>query len=302
MCLLAKCPLDDSNQFSGYIGKVHERYDHDELIVTDIQFNMDFLLGRDFKDGKEYKGNSNIIDAFKELIKKTFGEYNPKTGKFNFYKLFMRVEGNVKNGQLFARVDAPVWKLMRDMKMPYNKIDIKIVSRLQGVNDIQAYERFCSLDRPITYTIDTYRKLTGCENLYPDVHDFLKWTLIEPLKKIAEEGKIIPYTINKASKAKTSPIVSFTVYPETNSKKIKNDIKRYGPSKYFSTEEILTMEKYFSTDEIINSVTTFLSVKWYNQENLVKLIDKYFKDATKNNCEPKSWIISNLKRIAIEWN
>ncbi len=303
IALMSKCKLDENGFAKTVMGEIQEQRNRKgELIVTDLKFNMAFLLGEGFKDGKQYNATGNVLAAFRGLMTEQFGEFDLKTGKFMVIPLFTKISGNIYEGTLCARIDASVWSIFTGIHLPFNNASPRIIARLQSPTDIKIYERFCGLDRPITYTIDSFKKIMKCEDKYPNVHDFLKRNLIGPLKRIAEEGKIIPYTINRASDKKTSPIVSFTVYPEIESRKIRSNVKRHGLQKYFSTEEVLAMMKYFDYDEIVKNIGLFLSVKWFDQEDIVRLLDKYFKDSLKNKQEPKSWIISKLQKSAIIWD
>lgn len=149
------------------------------------------------------KGNTNYAQAKKailELMQSPYYVERPKlsggkpvvdsNGLQEFeligHQILNDCEVNVKPGMAVVNVNENTWKAILDFSKGFRKFDLNAALSLSKSCSSRMFRLISNQSKPITYSLDSLRKMWGMEDMYPNSADFIRRT-IEPAKKELDE-------------------------------------------------------------------------------------------------------------------
>ncbi len=292
--ILTHCPLNEDGIYIGEYGMVERIVNKDGVVkLYEVKFNADILLGNGAKDGKRYNNVQIIKNSFQTYNKNHLYFYLEEAKVWVEAPPFAIIVGDVKNNIITASIMPEVWELYRGVNKTYNRIELKTAFRLQSHYSLRMLELFCSLDRPITYSIQKLKEMFCCEEKYIKNKDFLNRVIFKGFKDLEKEGYCFPFTVNRGTKQK---VESITINPCIIKTNIRKTLNTYGIQIYFTKEELDEIEKNFTKEEIIKNIKTFTYVKWHTNVSLTEKM-RELNEKSKSRSNPKGWIISILRSI-----
>ena len=182
--------------------------------------------------------NSNdyqkVYAACKSLSAKSLELYNADDGRWmtvptqekgTMYYAHLIDNIRYRRGSGKINFTCAVWLLQYIVNFVNNQFslyDLTAALSLPTPYAVRMYWLTCSMTQPVTFAIDTLRKMLGLEGRYKTSKDFVKRVLLPPMK-VLEERKLNGYifkTVKKNPDARTSKVTHITIIP----------IKRQQPS------------------------------------------------------------------------
>lgn len=212
------------------------------------------------------EGNTNYTqakNAILELMRSPYYVERPKlkggqpvldengVPQFEFigHQILNDCEVNVKPGVAVVNVNENTWKAVLDFSKGFRRFDLNAAMLLSKSCSTRMLRLISNQKNPITYTIETLRKMWGMESIYPDTSDFIRRT-IEPAKKELDEKAPWSFTyvrnysesaeVNRGRRGKKA-ITSITFYPV---KKVTNMSTSALLGKVSSPVSVLGQEVY----------------------------------------------------------
>lgn len=189
--------------------------------------------------------NSNdyqkVYNACKSLSNKTIELWSAEDGRW------MTVPSGDKGTMYYAHLidniryqrgsgkitfTSAVWLLRYIVNFVNNQFsvyDLKAALGLPTPYAVRMYWLTCSMTQPVTFAVDTLKKMLGIEGRYETTKDFVK-RVLEPPMKILEERKLNGYTfktVKKNPEARTSKVTHITIFPvkrQTSQQKLNAQI------------------------------------------------------------------------------
>lgn len=175
--------------------------------------------------------NSNdykkVYDACKSLSAKTIELWNADGGKWmtapthekgTLYYAHLIDNIRYTRGSGKINFTCAVWLLQYIVNFVNNQFsvyDLTAALSLPTPYAVRMYWLTCSMTQPVTFAIDTLRKMLGIEGKYKTSKDFVR-RVLEPPMKVLEERKLNGYTfktVKKNTEARTSKVTHITIFP-----------------------------------------------------------------------------------------
>lgn len=210
------------------------------------------------------------------------------------------IELNFKGYAVFE-VHKETWQLILDYSKGYRRFELEKAMQCRSIYSLRLYELISEKTEPITYKIETLKKMFKLENKYSLTKDFINRVII-PAKK--ELDKTAPYSFDfqlvKESTGKGRPKISaITFIPKYQPQNEDSDIaeaermrKHTGAVLERDTARILQDNFGFTPKELENNINLILDAQL--KFNVPDFLRKIFRKA-KTAENPKGYIINALK-------
>ncbi|MBR1637384.1 MAG: replication initiation protein [Bacteroidales bacterium] len=298
-CILAKCPRDKKGNYSGYFGEVCAP--EDDKSIIELTFFIKNLLPEQNSETPN-KNYETIRKAFNSFSHKCIYALAPNGRDWIQIFPFSMIVSNTNSGKVHVQMIPSVWKAFTCSDGEYNRISAEILLRLHSKYSIKIYGRFASLNRPITFNIETFKQWMCLENKYNSNKDFIKRAIQKAFGEINHQGVLLTYEINRNGNGRTSQITSITVYPEpSDDRDTIAAVKKYGLKTFLGEEETNLLLTIFSENELCRNIKTLISAKWSqasfeSQNGFKDLLEQTIKQS-KHKTNPKGWIVTTLKNL-----
>lgn len=103
---------------------------------------------------------------------------------------------NVKPGVAVVSVNENTWKAVLNFTKGFRKFELNTALSLSKSCSSRLFRLLSNQTSPITYTIESLRRMWGMEDIYPDTSDFIRRT-IEPARKELDEKSPWSFTYVK---------------------------------------------------------------------------------------------------------
>ena len=214
---------------------------------------------------------------------------------------------NLKPGVAIVNVNENTWRAVLDFSKGFRKFDLNAALDLSKSCSSRMFRLVSNQSGPITYTIDSLRKMWGMEDMYPDTSDFIRRT-IEPARRELDEKAPWSFTyvknhsasaeVNIGRRGKKS-ITSITFYPV---KKIANTSTSSVLAMMGSPVSVLGREVYnllltkfdFTVQGIKNNLVLFATA-----EKVGMPLEKFLYEIAPNALRavnPPGYVVNSIER------
>lgn len=213
--LLLKCVQSGQSTINSKpIGALREPLTHDNSIV-EIEISM-----RDLCEGMEHY--EYIIKAAQSLTQKNF-TYIDEKGNWVTFAWVMRATHRKKTGKVYLLLDKHFYDCLYNFTKGYSKYDLERAINFKRAQTMRLYALLNSQKKPITYTIEQLKHITGTIGLYKKTNDFVRKVIVPAHDEIkaSESGNYWEYTYfkegNKIKGITFTPITRASVQEENAS-------------------------------------------------------------------------------------
>lgn len=213
-------------------------------------------------------GNTNYKqakEAIMELMQSPYMVERPKVNKdgglvydekgvqqFEFiaHQLLNDCEVNVKPGIAHIIVNGKTWNAVLDFSKGFRKFDLNAALMLSKSCSARMFRLVSNQKNPLTFSIDTLKKMWGLEDKYPKTSDFIKRTIVEAKAELDTKA---PWTFEY--------VLNYNAEDEAN--KGRRGKKAITSVTFFPVRRIANMS-LGGTLNVLNSPRTALGDELYN--------------------------------------
>ena len=245
-----------------------------------------------FLTDSEDKNHVRIKEALKSLHQKTFTYKDEEV--WECFSIIANPKIQLRSSKVSFIVNSKVWDVLLDFSRGFARYDINVAFTLESAYSMRFYEMLASQTEPITYSIDTLRKIFNLEDKYALTKDFIKY-VVEAAK--GELDRKSPVTFEYTPVKEGRRIDRIIFFPVRQSGKEAPDafyrsaLRKY-PSAALSREErqILT-DIGFTDSGIKNNLALFVEC----QKQLDFLYElAMIKAKSRGKRNPCGWCINSL--------
>lgn len=226
--LLIKCVQSGQPLISSKpLGAIRRPLEHNNGTV-EIEIAMKELCEAD-KSHYEY-----VIKAAQSLTQKNF-TYIDEKGNWVTFAWVMRATHKKKTGKVYLLMDKHFYDCLYNFTHGYSHYDLERALNFKRPQTMRLYALLNGQKRPISYTIEQLKHITGTTGLYAKTNDFIR-KVIEPAQKETKAGDYGHYweystrkTGNKITSITFTPIARASVQEENASFK---EITKWLPIDY----------------------------------------------------------------------
>lgn len=246
-------------------------------------YNMRFDISM-FLNGETDKNYSRIKQALVSLKDKAFEYENEKV--WQYISIIESPEIQKYDSKVSFRLHKRVYEAFLDFSKGYRKYELDTAMQFESVYSMRFYELLSGKTEPITYSIDSLKKMFKIEGKYKKVNDFFK-RVIEPAKR--ELDKASPYSFTY-EKIKTARKITHVVFKSYEIKENRN------------------------TELEAKDASRNVSLRWEFNKQSIEMLKAQFNfsdDGIKNNSkvlkkamlhqEFEDWV-SDIQAMARKWN
>lgn len=211
--LLIKCVQSGQPLISSKpLGAIRKPLEHNNGTV-EIEIAMKELCEAD-KSHYEY-----VIKAAQSLTQKNF-TYIDEKGNWVTFAWVMRATHKKKTGKVYLLMDKHFYDCLYNFTHGYSHYDLERALNFKRPQTMRLYALLNGQKRPISYTIEQLKHITGTTGLYAKTNDFIR-KVIEPAQKETKAGDYGHYweystrkTGNKITSITFTPVARATVQEE----------------------------------------------------------------------------------------
>lgn len=226
--LLIKCVQSGQPLISSKpLGAIRKPLEHNNGTV-EIEIAMKELCEAD-KSHYEY-----VIKAAQSLTQKNF-TYIDEKGNWVTFAWVMRATHKKKTGKVYLLMDKHFYDCLYNFTHGYSHYDLERALNFKRPQTMRLYALLNGQKRPISYTIEQLKHITGTTGLYAKTNDFIR-KVIEPAQKETKAGDYGHYweyttrkTGNKITSITFTPVARASVQEENASYK---EITKWLPIDY----------------------------------------------------------------------
>lgn len=226
--LLIKCVQSGQPLISSKpLGAIRKPLEHNNGTV-EIEIAMKELCEAD-KSHYEY-----VIKAAQSLTQKNF-TYIDEKGNWVTFAWVMRATHKKKTGKVYLLMDKHFYDCLYNFTHGYSHYDLERALNFKRPQTMRLYALLNGQKRPISYTIEQLKHITGTTGLYAKTNDFIR-KVIEPAQKETKAGDYGHYweyttrkTGNKITSITFTPVARASVQEENASFK---EITKWLPIDY----------------------------------------------------------------------
>ena len=189
--LLIKCVQSGQKVIDRYpLGAIRKPLEHDYNAV-EIEVSM-----RELCEGCEHY--EYIIEAAKSLTRKNF-TYIAPDGSWVTFAWVMRATHRKRTGKVYLLLDKHFYDCLYNFSKGYSQYDLERALNYKHPQTMRLYALLNGQTRPITYTIEQLKSITGTEGLYAKTNDFVRKIIVPAYKetKDGDYGNYWEYTYYK---------------------------------------------------------------------------------------------------------
>lgn len=127
-----------------------------------------------------------VIKAAQSLTQKNF-TYIDEKGNWVTFAWVMRATHRKKTGKVYLLLDKHFYDCLYNFTKGYSHFDLERALNFKRPQTMRLYALLNGQKRPLTYTIDQLKHITGTEGLYTKTNDFIR-KIIEPAHKETKSG------------------------------------------------------------------------------------------------------------------
>lgn len=265
-----------------------------------LKLPIPLLLGNEFSETKS-KNYDIIFNAMASFNRKQISIY-VSDDEWRTLPPFTLIEKKAGEGFITATIAPQTWKLISFMSSRFTCMRIDNILLMKSKYTIRMHQIVESLVRPVTYKIETLKKMFMVEDTYIDNNLFFQKVLNISQKELDKMGlTTFDYekkSITETKKKGRQPITHITIIPSYNEilddMAVRRLVKSKGITSILNEDEITTLIRAgFRKDEIIANAPSFYNfARVYDIQSELRVLEKDSED--KDN--PKGWIISQIKR------
>lgn len=204
---------------------------------------------RDLLFGSDDHNYDKAKEGIRELMDK-FLEYDDGSGHYQATQILNEVDFNSYSGRVVIMVNRNIWAAMLDFSKGYRLVDLETFFKLRGRYAIRLFPFICHQKNPMTYTLESLRRMWCAEGKYPKTKDFLRNTLSAAKE---EFDRVSPwsfdFTLNyqHTGRGGRPAVVSVTVHPvyRLTLESPRRLVQKVAPSMILSQEEIRELKEVF---------------------------------------------------------
>lgn len=136
------------------------------------------------QDGQHY---DYVLQAAKALTTKNV-TYIDEGGSWTTCSWVMRARHQAKTGKIYILMDERFYKCMYDLTKGYSHYDLQRALSYKRATTVRLYILLNSQRRPITYTIEQLKHITGTMGQYAKTNDFIRKVITPAHDEIKQGG------------------------------------------------------------------------------------------------------------------
>ena len=247
----------------------------------------------DFLADDEDKNHRRIKEALKSLHRKTF-EYLDND-IWECISIIALPKIALHSRQVSFIVDSRVWDVLLDFSRGFSRYDIEVAFRLESCYSMRFYELMACQKEPLTYSIDTLRRIFKLEDKYAFTKDLIR-RVVEASKLELDQKSPVSFTYAPVKDGKKiTQLIFFPVrhsLVETGEDEHRRFVRKYGTAAVLSAEEKrFLIDIGFNENGINNNIDLFIECQ-QNLDFIYELALIKGKCRTKKN--PCGWCIRTL--------
>ena len=247
----------------------------------------------DFLADDEDKNHRRIKEALKSLHRKTF-EYLDND-VWECISIIALPKIALHSRQVSFIVDSRVWDVLLDFSRGFSRYDIEVAFKLESCYSMRFYELMACQKEPLTYSIDTLRRIFKLEDKYTFTKDFIR-RVVEASRLELDQKSPVSFTYAPIKDGKK--ITQLIFFPikhslvESGEDEHRRFVRKYGTAAVLSTEEKrFLIDIGFNENGINNNIDLFIECQ-QNLDFIYELALIKGKCRTKKN--PCGWCIRTL--------
>lgn len=150
-----------------------------------------------------------VLDACLSLMQKVFKVWNEDSGVFFATPLIYNVSAVRNEGVVSFYVARRVWDLILDFRRGYSQYDLNTALTLPTTAAVRFYILFASASSPVTYSVDTLKKMFGVEEKYNRTNDFIK-RIVAPAQEALDKACVSSFAFEVVKKGNKITSLRFT--------------------------------------------------------------------------------------------
>lgn len=135
------------------------------------------------------EGNTHyneVREAAKSLMSRQFEYYESETGTWFATPIIYNLRSTRKSGMLTFYVARKIFDIILDFSKGYRMYEMQTAMKLPTASSARMYTLVNKQTKPMTYRIETLKKIFGVEDKYKQTGDFIK-KVIAPAQRILDE-------------------------------------------------------------------------------------------------------------------
>lgn len=215
---------------------------------------------------------------------------------------FALIEKKAGEGHVTATIAAQTWKLISALSTRFTCIRIDNMLLMKSKYTIRMHQLVESLAKPVTYKIDTLKKMFKLEDKYKENNDFFKYVLNVSQSELDKLGltsfEYEKKSLTEKKKKGRQPITHITIIPSyqemLDDKAVRRLVKAKGLTSIMTEEEITILMHFgFRPEEITANAPAFFNfARLFDIKAEMRILEK----DSENKENPKGWIISEVRR------
>lgn len=241
----------------------------------------------------------SVVDSAKSLQDKVIEYYDTETAKWEYHRQHLLTAIDYTKGSGVLRFTVSPWLLSYILDFicgNFSMYDFNIALRLPSTYAIRLYWLTCSMNSPVTYTVQMLRDMFGTGGKYRQNRDFIKRCIEDP-RKILEKYNCNGYTYKVNGRGSQC---SVTFYPVVRQEKTKEQLTAMAGLSAWVTPQVrnyLLTAGNFNNKELGANKSTLMS--FCQLANANDLIVKIVERARKKRAN-KGYIINAMKSAVKE--
>lgn len=186
-----------------------------KLSATDLHPVVEIPLNLILQD--EDESNYSIVKKSAKAMTGKVIEYTNAVGTWTVFSPIVGASIPRYSTSMFVEVHRDMWNAILDYRQGWRKFDIKSALSLKSVYSIKLYELISLHTDERFFSVNDMKDFFGVKDKYKEPKDFVR-RVLDPVKKELDEASpwSFNYVINRASAAKQSKIIGFTIQPYPN--------------------------------------------------------------------------------------
>lgn len=245
-------------------------------------------------DGKD-KNHARIKEALRSLHQKTFTYRDDSI--WECFSIIANPVIQLRSSEVSFIVNSKVWDVLLNFSSGFTRYDLDVAFSLESSYSMRLYEMMASQDSPITYTIESLKRIFKVEDKYRFTKDFIR-RVIEQAKKELDEKSPVTFTYNPEKDGNRITRITFTPVRQwsrsTPESFLKHTVRKYGIHTSLSDDEIRYLKEIGFTDSgIANNYPLFLDCKKAMKDFTYQLA--LIKGSCRSKINPCGWCIRTLE-------
>lgn len=248
----------------------------------------------DFLTGEGDKHHARVKQALLSLHGKTFGYRDENV--WECFSIISNPKIELRSSKVSFYVNTRVWDVLLDFSRGFSRYDLEVAFSLESPYAMRFYELLCCQESPITYSIESLRRIFRLEDKYATTKDFIR-RVVESARRELDSKSPVTFTYRPVKEGRRFTHLQFFPVRQdrfaSSRSCLKAGLRLHGISAILSSEECRCLEDIgFTESGIRANISLFMRCqKELDFPAELSLIRGRCR--TKNN--PCGWCIETLK-------